>query len=63
MFKRLGYMLALLAFVGLVGCSSQSPKSTDANQPSTQVAGFKIGLMTGTVSQNEEEFRASPAGL
>ncbi|MEK7329552.1 MAG: DUF3798 domain-containing protein [Candidatus Eisenbacteria bacterium] len=28
------------------------------SRPGGQVAGFKIGIMTGTVSQNEEEFRA-----
>jgi hypothetical protein len=62
MLKRLGITPALLAAAGLVaalaGCSSQSPKSTDASRPAAQVAGFKIGIMTGTVSQNEEEFRA-----
>jgi len=58
MFKRFSLMLALLASAGLVGCSAQSPKSTDASKPATQVAGFKIGIMTGTVSQNEEEFAA-----
>ncbi len=59
MFDRLARMLALVAAVGLFGCSAQAPKSTDASKPSAQVAGFKIGVMTGTVSQNEEEFRAA----
>jgi hypothetical protein len=62
MFKRLGLTLALLATLGLlgglIGCSSQSPKSGDTVQASAQGANFKIGIMTGTVSQNEEEFRA-----
>jgi uncharacterized protein DUF3798 len=58
MYKRLTPALAPLALAALVGCSAQSPKSTDANRPAEQVAGFKIGIMTGTVSQNEEEFRA-----
>jgi len=62
MFKRFRLILALFAALGLlgglVGCSAQSPKSTDASQPAAHVAGFKIGIMTGTVSQNEEEFRA-----
>lgn len=62
MFKHLRLMLALLAVLGLlgglIGCSAQNPKSTDASKPATRVAAFKIGIMTGTVSQNEEEFRA-----
>ena len=62
MVKRIHLTLALLATLGLmgglIGCSSQSPKSGDAVQASAQGANFKIGIMTGTVSQNEEEFRA-----
>lgn len=62
MFKRFSLTLAMLGTLGLlgglIGCSAQGPKSTDASKPATQVAGFKIGIMTGTVSQNEEEFRA-----
>ena len=56
MVKRLGFILAVLAFLGLAGCSAQNPRSTDAT--AAQATGFKIGIMTGTVSQNEEEFRA-----
>ena len=58
MLKRLGIILALVVFAGLTGCTAQSPKSTDASKPAAAVTGFKIGIMTGTVSQNEEEFRA-----
>jgi hypothetical protein len=58
MLKRLHVALALLALAATLGCSAQSPRSQDASQPAAQVAGFKIGIMTGTVSQNEEEFRA-----
>jgi uncharacterized protein DUF3798 len=62
MFKRFRLILALLAasglLGGLIGCSAQSPRSNDASKPAEKVAGFKIGIMTGTVSQNEEEFRA-----
>ena len=52
-------MLFVLAAALLVGCSGQQAKAPDASQPVAQAEGFKIGLMTGTVSQNEEEFRAA----
>jgi hypothetical protein len=58
MLKRLHVALACLALAATLGCSAQSPGSHDASQPAAQAAGFKIGIMTGTVSQNEEEFRA-----
>ncbi|HYM81193.1 MAG TPA: DUF3798 domain-containing protein [Candidatus Limnocylindria bacterium] len=59
MFKRLVSCLATLALGAvLAGCSGQPAKAPDASRPATSIAGFKIGLMTGTVSQNEEEFRA-----
>jgi len=48
--------IAILAF----GCSGQQSKAP-ANETQASAAnaeGFKIGIMTGTVSQNEEEFRA-----
>lgn len=44
--------LALAAF----GCSNPQAGRSAAGNGSAE--GFKIGLMTGTVSQNEEEFRA-----
>ncbi len=44
-------LLATLAFAA-AGCSSGKPAAT------ASADGFKIGIMTGTVSQNEEEFRA-----
>ena len=46
--------LALAA--GLSGCSGQS--GTPATQGSAAGTAFKIGIMTGTVSQGEEDFRA-----
>ena len=60
MLKRwfLGGLSASLLALAL-GCSGQQAKTTSASGPQTASAeGFKIGLMTGTVSQNEEEFRA-----
>jgi hypothetical protein len=53
--------LFALASVGLVafGCSGQKAQTAGAGDGVPVAAGqFKIGLMTGTVSQNEEEFRA-----
>src|SRR6185436_14405926 len=44
----------------LAGCSAQqskSPAETPASESGS--ADFKIGIMTGTVSQSEEEFRAA----
>ncbi len=58
MFKRLTFLLAALALAAAMSCSSQQARTADSSRPAGQVAGFKIGIMTGTVSQNEEEFRA-----
>jgi hypothetical protein len=58
MFKRFTLTFALVALVGALGCSGQQAKSPSASGPAPDVTGFKIGIMTGTVSQNEEEFRA-----
>jgi hypothetical protein len=58
MFKRFTPVLALLALAASMGCSSQTARTADSSRPAGQTAGFKIGIMTGTVSQNEEEFRA-----
>jgi len=50
-------MLAV-SLLALAGCSGQQAKAP-ANETQTAAnTGFKIGIMTGTVSQNEEEFRA-----
>lgn len=51
MFKRfLAVLLVLTLAVGLTACGQQQA-STDEN--------WKIGIMTGTVVQNEEEYRAA----
>lgn len=60
MMKRILSTAALFALGALAfGCSGQQAKAP-ANETQQQAAaqGFKIGIMTGTVSQNEEEFRA-----
>jgi hypothetical protein len=57
--SKLTHSLALAAAVLLAGCSGQQAKAPAGGQTSAQAQGFKIGIMTGTVSQNEEEFRAA----
>jgi hypothetical protein len=47
-----------IAASAAIGCSGQQAKSPSASGTASTDA-FKIGLMTGTVSQNEEEFRAA----
>jgi hypothetical protein len=53
---RLGTVLVVLALAaGAFGCAKQSSQTSSG---ATASNAFKIGVMTGTVSQNEEEFRA-----
>jgi hypothetical protein len=59
MLRRLSLLFALAAAALVAGCSGQQAKAPDASQPVAQAQGFKIGIMTGTVSQNEEEFRSA----
>ncbi len=50
MFKRiLAMLLSGLVIFGMTGCKKEGNKSSS----------FKIGVLTGTVSQNEEEYRAA----
>lgn len=65
MFKKfMALMLVLAMVLSMAACSKPAPEAeapaTDA--PATDVATeetFKIGILTGTVSQNEEEYRAA----
>ena len=50
-------LLAVLSLALLAGCSGQKAQAP-ADQSAASTSGFKIGLMTGTVSQSEDEFRA-----
>jgi len=55
--RRILTLVALAAVVAaLTGCSGKS--GTPATQASGGGQAFKIGIMTGTVSQGEEDFRA-----
>lgn len=59
MLKRsVAIILALLMLVSLAACG-QKQQPAASNEPAKQENKFKIGIMTGTVSQNEEEFRAA----
>ncbi|NOT35345.1 MAG: DUF3798 domain-containing protein [Candidatus Eisenbacteria bacterium] len=52
-------MVFAVALLALAGCSNQQQaKAPTDSQTAANATGFKIGLMTGTVSQNEEEFQA-----
>lgn len=54
MFKKvLAVLMALVMVLSLAGC-----KTTTATTD-TKKAAYKIGILTGTVSQNEEEYRAA----
>ena len=57
MFKKsLFLLLAFVMVFGLFGCGDQGA-APDPDQPPAEEVTWKIGIMTGTVTQNEEEFR------
>ena len=49
--KILALVLAIVLVFGLVACGSSAPASMDES--------YKIGIITGTVSQGEEEYQAA----
>ena len=57
----------LLVVLAAAGCGKQDPAKTSAQQAAaapatpTRKIDFKIGIMTGTVSQGEDEFRGGQA--
>lgn len=57
--RKLSLLLALvMALAVLAGCRSDAPAVTPpAPNGEEEAASYKIGIMTGTVSQGEEEFR------
>ncbi len=66
--KSIALLLALVMLVSLAACGSPEPAPAEepaegaAEAPAEEVAeetSYKIGVMTGTVSQGEEEFRAA----
>ncbi|EQB85966.1 hypothetical protein M918_16710 [Clostridium sp. BL8] len=57
MFKKvLAGVLTGLMVIGMVGCG---PKSPVGGGDAAKNDKYKIGIITGTVSQGEEEFRAA----
>jgi len=52
-------VLSVLLFVLMVGVFLIGCAPADAPEPPEGDAGYKIGIVTGTVSQGEEEFRAA----
>lgn len=50
-------MCVLLISVMFAGCSNQSAPAVEPSEP--EGPEYKIGIMTGTVSQNEEEYRSA----
>lgn len=60
--KLLAALLSAMLVFGMVGCGqNNSGDGGGSDQPSGggDAATYKIGIMTGTVSQGEEEFRAA----
>lgn len=58
--RLLSLLLVLILALTAVGCSKQGSNDTPAaSEDEVEELGFKIGIMTGTVSQGEEEFRAA----
>ncbi|SDZ07208.1 DUF3798 domain-containing protein [Tindallia californiensis] len=64
--KTLALLLAMMMVFSLVGCGGSEPAAEpaeDGGETADAVeetsSNYKIGIMTGTVSQGEEEFRAA----
>ncbi|PIE97541.1 MAG: hypothetical protein CR988_07385 [Treponema sp.] len=61
MFKKIMTLLVLVSFM-FVACNKDNATdsgSTSASSGSSMEKPWKIGIMTGTVAQNEEEYRAA----
>lgn len=64
--KGMAVLLTLVMLLSLAACGNNSPAPAEetpaASEPSgeaPETVNYKIGVMTGTVSQNEEEYRAA----
>ncbi|MBE0450515.1 MAG: DUF3798 domain-containing protein [Clostridia bacterium] len=58
--RILAVLLTVAMLVSLVGCGSKEEVAMDLGTNGVAL-GFKIGVVTGTVSQGEEEYRAAEA--
>ncbi len=56
MSKRISFVFAAAALMAALGCSSKQAQNS-GGAAAGSAAGFKIGVMTGTVSQGEEDYR------
>jgi hypothetical protein len=54
-------LLPLLALLAFAGCSGGGNGGSQEGDPATRPVGIKVGVVTGTVSQGEDEFRAAQA--
>jgi len=58
--KTLALLMIAVLVLGLAACGpADNETATGGNEGAGESLGFKIGLATSTVSQNEEEFRAA----
>ena len=57
--KFLSLLLAFCMIFSFVGCSSSQTSGDDTTDGSETKADYKIGIITGTVSQGEEEYQAA----
>ena len=61
MTKRIiAFMLIAVLALGVAACTPSKPAETGGEEPAeTAEEKWKIGIMTNTVVQNEEEYRAA----
>ena len=59
--KLLAFLLIAVLTLGLAACTPSQPADTNGEEPGEEEAddNWKIGIMTNTVVQNEEEYRAA----
>ena len=57
--KLLAALMSAVMILGLVGCGGSNSGDTDQTDGGGETPAYKIGILTGTVSQGEEEFRAA----
>ena len=56
--KILAIMMIATMVLGLTACGQDTAQTTSAKKEEKKSPKYKIGIMTGTVSQGEEEYRA-----
>ena len=60
--KLLAALMSAMLVFSMAGCGNNSTSESETTEGGdTATATYKIGIMTGTVSQGEEEFRAAEA--